>query len=245
MTDKKKLTWTSKTISAGNNSKTVKGDEEYLTAIMYMAPYKLSGVGNLCSMAELAKCHEPCLNLSGRGIFNNVQKARIRKSKWYFEDRKSFMDQLYKDVERFKKFCEKNDVMPAVRLNGTSDVRWELIKDDEGKCIFERFPDITFYDYTKIYNRKVTKYKNYHLTWSYSEANPKYQVYFKEAKKAKMNIAVVFRDDKFPRKFLNWKVINGDADDLRFLDPKNSIVGLKAKGPAKKDTSGFVVDTRV
>lgn len=237
-----KLTFSSKTINAGSNAKTVKGDDEYLTAVMYLAPFKLSGIGNVCPMAEMAACHAPCLNTSGRGKFNNIQQARIRKTKWFLQDRDDFMDQLTADIARFVKFCEKNDVKPAVRLNGTSDIRWELIKLPCGNTVFSLFPDVIFYDYTKIPNRKIKDIPNYSLTWSYSEANPKYQTYFMDAKNAGMNIAVVFRTDKFPRRFLNWKVIDGDKDDLRFLDPKNSIVGLKAKGSAKKDKSGFVVD---
>jgi len=242
MTDKAKLTFSSKTINAGSNAKTVKGDNEYLTAIMYLAPFKLSGVGNVCAMAELAKCHAPCLNLSGRGIFSNIQKARIRKTKWYFEDRQGFLNQLLKDTDKFHKFCEKHGVTPAVRLNGTSDIRWENEKLSTDKSIFDEFSDTTFYDYTKIGNRKTKDIKNYHLTWSYSNADKKYSDMAGAAKTAGMNIAVVFRNENFPKKFLNWKVINGDKDDLRFLDPKKSIVGLKAKGPAKKDHSGFVVD---
>jgi len=236
------LKFSSKTINAGSNAKTTKGDAEYLTSIMYMAPYKLSGVGNLCSMAELADCHGPCLNLTGRGKFTNVQNARMRKSRWFIEDRQSFMDQLYNDIYKFQKYCTENDVKPAIRLNGTSDIRWELIKGTDNKNVFQSFPDIQFYDYTKIANRRIKDVDNYKLTWSYSGANEKYKAFVKDAKDAGMNIAVVFRTDKFPKKFLNWKVIDGDKDDLRFLDPPNSIVGLKAKGPAKKDKSGFVVD---
>lgn len=236
------LSFSSKTINAGSNAKTVKGDAEYLTAIMYLAPYKLSGVANLCSMAELAECHKPCLNIAGRGKFNTVQNARIRKTKWFAKDRESFMEQLDKDIQKFVTFCDKHKVKPAIRLNGTSDIRWELIKDEDGKCVFDRYPDVMFYDYTKIPNRKTKDIPNYYLTWSYSGANEKYKGFVKQAKDAGMNIAVVFRDDNFPRRFLNWKVVNGDKDDLRFLDPKNCIVGLKAKGPAKKDKSGFVVD---
>jgi len=235
------MKFTSKTINAGTNAKTVKGDSSWVVGIMYLAPYKLSGVGNLCSMAELAKCHEPCLNKSGRGRFNTVQAARVRKSKWFLEDRTSFVTQLFKDIERFRKKCEQEGVKPAVRLNGTSDIRWEGVFGPTGKNAFEQFPDVQFYDYTKIPNRKTKDIENYHLTWSYSEANEKYMKYSSTAKQSGMNIAVVFRDE-FPRKFLNYPVTDGDKDDLRFLDPKNSVIGLKAKGPAKKDQSGFVVD---
>jgi len=243
MTKEKKLTFSSKTINAGSNAKTVKGDREYLTAVMYLAPYKLAGLGNVCSMAEMAGCHEPCLNTAGRGKFTSIQNARIRKTRKFLENKDEFMELLYKDIDRFVKFCKKHNKIPAVRLNGTSDIRWELIKDKNKKSVFEAFPDVQFYDYTKIPNRKISLLKNYHLTWSYSEANEKYSKYFTQAKKAGMNIAVVFRTKDFPKKFLNWKVINGDEDDLRFLDKKNSIVGLYAKGSAKKDKSGFVIDT--
>jgi hypothetical protein len=236
-----KLTFSSKTINAGSNAKTVKGDDEWLTAIMYLAPFKLSGLGNTCAMAELAVCHEPCLNTAGRGKFSNIQNARIRKTKWFFQDRQGFLDQLYKDVDKFNEFCIKHGVKPAVRPNGTSDIRWE-IQFVEGKNLFQEFPETQFYDYTKIANRKMDNIKNYHLTWSYSGANPKYADMASIAKKNRMNIAVVFRDSNLPRKFLNWNVIDGDKDDLRFLDPKNSIVGLKAKGKAKSDKSGFVVN---
>ena len=236
------LKFSSKTINAGTDAKTIKGnDEEWLTSIMYLAPYKLAQVGNLCPMAELAKCHEPCLNLAGRGKFNNIQNARIRKSRWFINDRPSFMDQLYKDLNKFQEFCHKHDVKPAVRLNGTSDIRWELLKHPTDKNVFEEFPNISFYDYTKIANRKIKDYKNYKLVWSYSGADKRYADMVTDAKKNNMNIAVVFRNN-LPKKFLNWKVIDGDKDDLRFLDPPSRVIGLKAKGPAKKDQSGFVVD---
>tara|TARA_R100000734_G_C3294869_1_gene86167 strand:+ start:131 stop:463 length:333 start_codon:yes stop_codon:yes gene_type:complete len=107
--------------------------------------------------------------------------------------------------------------------------------------IFEIFPNVQFYDYTKIYKRDVSNIPNYHLTWSYSQANKDYAKEYKTALNNGMNIAVVFRD-KLPAAFLGLPVIDGDKDDLRFLDSKGVVVGLKAKGDAKKDTSGFVID---
>ena len=111
----------------------------------------------------------------------------------------------------------------------------------DNKTVFDLFPNVVFYDYTKIFKRDVSKIKNYSLTWSYSQANTWYSDHYKTAIKNGLNIAVVFRKD-LPKEFLNLKVINGDKDDLRFLDPKNVVVGLKAKGKARKDNSGFVIN---
>jgi len=173
---------------------------------------------------------------------NNVQTARQRKAEWFYRDRESFMEQLYTDVYKFQAYCIKRGIKPCIRLNGTTDIRWELIKDADGQNIFEAFPLVQWYDYTKISNRKTKHIKNYHLTWSYSGANADYASKLTDALANGMNAAVVFRKEyKLPQ----WRGINvtdGDKDDLRFLDPCNSIVALYAKGKAKKDTTGFVVD---
>jgi len=84
--------------------------------------------------------------------------------------------------------------------------------------------------------RKVSHIPNYHLTFSQADGNIEDVI---KAKEAGMNIATVFRT--VPESHLGRTVVNGDETDLRFLDPKNVIVGLKAKGKAKKDTSGFVI----
>ena len=236
---------TYKLLGVGTNAKTIKGDgDEYLTAILYMTPYKVMVDGKLfnsCSMAAMASCIEGCLYTAGRGAFNNVQTARQRKAEWFYRDRDSFMAQLVIDVAKFANYCRKRDIQPCIRLNGTTDIRWELILTD-GKNIFERFPDVQWYDYTKIPNRKVSHLANYHLTWSYSAANPKYEQYFDEVIRNGMSVAVVFRKPINLNTWRGYKVVDGDKDDLRFLDPKQSIVALYAKGKAKKDQSGFVVD---
>ena len=122
-------------------------------------------------------------------------------------------------------------------MNGTSDIQWETIKINNYNNIFDDFSDIQFYDYTKIPTRKVDDIPNYHLTWSYSEANTKYSKLFDSVIN---NIAVVFKGT-LPDSFKGRKVIDGDKTDLRFLDQHNVVVGLKAKGKAKLDTSGFVI----
>ena len=236
---------TYKLLGVGTNAKTIKGDgDEYLTAILYMTPYKVMVDGKLfnsCSMAAMASCIEGCLYTAGRGAFNNVQTARQRKAEWFYRDRDSFMAQLVIDVAKFANYCRKRDIQPCIRLNGTTDIRWELILID-GKNIFERFPDVQWYDYTKIPNRKVSHLANYHLTWSYSAANPKYEQYFDDVIRNGMSVAVVFRKPYQSKSWRGYKVVDGDKDDLRFLDPKQSIVALYAKGKAKKDITGFVID---
>lgn len=236
------MKFSSKTINAGSNAKTVKGDGEYITAILYLAPYKLAGSVNVCPLADLAGCASACLNTAGRGKFNSIQQARIKKTQWWASDRDGFMAQLDKDISKFETKCKDAGAKPAVRLNGTSDIRWELYKYPDGKNIFQRYSNVQFYDYTKISNRKVSDIPNYHLTWSYSEASPSYAIGFQDAVNNGMNIAVVFRDKELPKEYKSLEVIDGDKDDLRFLDPKNVIVGLYAKGDAKKDKTGFVID---
>jgi len=225
-----------------NNPKTIKGFKKYnniLTAIMHLRPVSTK----ICPFQDIASCKTACLNTAGRGgIFkkgentNRIQDARQRRTDMYLNHYDYFMELLHTEITKFCNYCYNKGKKPAVRLNGTSDIQWEhkLYKD---KNMFEHFPDVQFYDYTKIPTRKVSQYKNYHLTWSYSEANPKYTAWYD---KIAYNIAVVF-NGAFPIYFKGREVVNGDESDLRFLDKDNVIVGLKAKGKARHDMSGFVI----
>lgn len=227
-----------KLLGVGSNYKTAKSDKisEYLTAIMYMMPLNT----RICPYQDIAKCKSACLNTAGRGAFSNVQKARLRKTNWFLNDEPSFMEQLFQDITKFVRYCTKHGRKPAVRLNGTSDIQWEY-KKYLGQTLFEHFPEVQFYDYTKIPTRNISNIPNYQLTWSYSEANLKYADFFREALDKGMNVAVVFNHD-LPKQFKGVPVIDGDLHDLRFLDQTNSVVGLRAKGSAKKDDSGFVIN---
>ena len=235
------MSWKGNLLSCGSNAKTVKGDgSEYLTAIMYLTPWKSAGI-NVCAMAELAGCFKPCLNTAGRGQMSSVQMGRARKTQWFATDRAGFMAQLVADLQSFVAYCQKRGIQPCVRLNGTSDIRFELIPVAGYRNIMEAFPSVQFYDYTKIANRRNLP-SNYHLTWSYSAANAKYAEMAGIAKVNGLNIAVVFRKkEAIPATFLDLPTIDGDRDDMRFLDPKGVVVALYAKGKAKTDTSGFVV----
>lgn len=232
-----------KLIGVGTNAKTIKGDgSEYLTAILYMAPWKImvdNRTFNSCPMAEQAQCIDACLYTAGRGKMSNVMAARVRKAEWFYSDRDGFMRQLMQDIAKFQTYCNKRGITPVVRLNGTTDIRWETVKID-GYNIFELFPRVQFYDYTKISNRKVEHITNYHLTWSYSGANPVYAAGLEKALAAGMSVAVVFRDVYTSDTWRGIPVVDGDKDDLRFTDPKSHIVKLYAKGAAKRDTTGFV-----
>ena len=230
-------------LSIDTNAKTIKGQKQgFMTGILYLAPYNLSGV-NLCPMAEKAQCHISCLNTAGRGAFNSIQRARLNKTQYFNNNRQEFMLELIKDINALIRKAKREDFIPIVRLNGTSDIRFENIKfnyDGKLTTIFEVFPDIQFYDYTKISNRKNIP-SNYDLTYSYSGI-ASYKKYVQIAINAGMRIATVFRNrSDIPDTFLNMRVVDGDNSDLRHLDARGVVVALYAKGKARNDMSGFVV----
>jgi hypothetical protein len=230
------------------NPKTLKGETRgYLTFILHLAPYTLSG-HNVCAKATTG-CIIACLNTAGRGgMFktgentNKIQQARIRKTLEFFNNRAGFMETLVSDIEKAIKYAEKRGYIPVFRLNGTSDIAFEkysVIRNGiEYGNIFAAFSNIQFYDYTKILGRKVSSIHNSHLTFSRAESN---DVDCRLAISKGYNVAVVFSSKTLPDTYMGKPVFCGDDSDLRFLDPKGVIVGLYAKGRAKKDNSGFVV----
>ena len=217
------------------NPKIQKGSKlGYLSFILHLAPADLSGK-ETCPK-RTAGCSAACLNTAGRGgMFrrgentNTIQQARIRKTRQFFEDRAAFMEQLEKDINLGIKQAARLGLTPVFRLNGTSDLAWEKYG------IIEKFPQVQFYDYTKVLGRKVSHLKNYHLTFSAADGN---DADVARAVDQGMNVAAVF--DRLPEEYMGREVIDADDHDLRFLDPLGVIAGLKAKGRAKKDTSGFV-----
>lgn len=230
-----------KLLSIGADAKTIKG-EKYgvMTGIQYLAPSDESG-HNTCPHAS-AGCKAACLYTAGMaGAFPSINKARIEKTLFFFASRAEHGKQLLKEIAALVKKAEKQNLIPAVRLNGTSDLAWESIRFD-GKSVMEHFPAVQFYDYTKSPERALRHAAgkmpaNYHLTFSRSEENQEDVV---KVLNANGNVAVVFRD-KLPATYLGRPVINGDEGDLRFKDAKGVIVGLTEKGEAKFDESGFVV----
>jgi len=209
----------------------------YLSFILHLAPADLSG-HEVCPKRTKG-CTDACLNKAGRGgMFkrgentNMIQKARIRKTVEFFSNRDQFMKDLYQDIRKAIKFAERKGLTPVFRLNGTSDLSWEKYTvGNTDMNLFQLFPTVQFYDYTKVLGRKTAQYPNYHLTFSRAENNDA-DVGMALAKG--MNVTAVY--DEIPE-----GMFSADETDLRFLDPRVGFIGLKAKGPAKKDYSGFVI----
>lgn len=241
----------------------------YTTYIMYLSPHKQNSKGiNLCAKASKG-CAEACLYGSGAARFDQVQQGKMNKTEYFIGNRRRFMSQLaneiasieakHNDVEGDEKLSFNGSVLRykkfAIRLNGTSDFPFENLRifkrTSNGQIwtykkpskkllnIFELFPSITFYDYTKIDNRfnKVLP-DNYSLTFSRSEDNHKETV---DLLHRGYNVAVVFGvkdENDLPKTYFGYPVINGDESDLRFLDDNNVVVGLKYKYLTGKGTKG-------
>lgn len=239
------------------NPKTEKGAAlGYFTAVLHLAPYKLSGL-NVCPMAELAGCIHACLNTAGRGgiaaggavtfdsiisgtKLNAIQHCRIARTRLFHSDQAAFMAQIAREIVLLQRKAARYSLQLVVRMNGTSDIRWENVPANGFPNIMAQFPHIRFYDYTKIANRKHLP-ENYSVTFSYS-GRAEFAPFAAKAMASGLNVAVVFdRHMPVPETFMGRRVVNGDETDLRFLDPVGVVVALKAKGKAQKDQSGFVV----
>lgn len=247
------------------NPKTDKGRAfGYLTAILHLAPADLAGRGTVCPHST-AGCRAACLNLAGRGgimrrgeTSNRIQDARIRKTRQYFDDRPAFLARLDREIGNHKRRAERAGLRPAVRLNGTSDVAWERVAPD----MLARWTaaGVRFYDYTKnparalaAAERRDTWPAGYDITFSWSGQNANEaravlaaggRVAVPFAGKVPIgSVALILNDtvSTGPAGAIGFPVVDGDASDLRFLDGRGVVVGLKAKGPARRDASGFVV----
>lgn len=237
------------TILTQGNAKIVKGEElGYVTKGIHFAPAQLSGF-EVCQWRSKG-CTASCLNTAGRGQMNSIQQSRIAKTKLFFDKQFDFLTKLSKEISSSIKSATKKGMNSVFRLNLTSDISWESVffNEEEPKTIFDKFPSIQFYDYTKSFKRMCafldkpfTKDEakfpsNYHLTFSRSEHNDT---------KCEMvlamggNVAVVFRN-QLPKTWKGYEVVNGDENDLRFLDKQGVVIGLIEKGMAKKDATGFV-----
>jgi len=233
-----------------NNTKTMKGEKlGYKTYILYMSPYTFNSTGkNVCAYASKG-CAESCLTGSGfGGMYLSVKNGRIAKTEYWLSNRIEFLNKLRGEIEKaIKKYANDNDTIVTFRLNGTSDISYESHKVFDGKNIFELFPDVQFYDYTKNHTRfNKPLPSNYHLTFSRSETNHDKAL---EILSKGYNVAMVF--DELPSTYEGYEVINADNDDLRFLDKKGVICGLKYKKMTGRGAnnslafeSGFAIRTK-
>jgi hypothetical protein len=224
-------------LTVNGDSKTVKGQKKgYLTGILYLASGKQSGY-NVCPSAT-AGCLAICLYKAGRASMikagertNAILEARKRRTRLLFEQPEEFNLQMIESIRKLKVKAKNKGLIPVVRLNGTSDL------EDLALNYARLFPDLQFYDYTANFDTLFEKLpENYHLTFSRKENNWSQCVI---ALKMGFNVSVVF--DKVPPFYLGYKVINGDETDLRFLDEKGVIIGLKEKRTKNKEKKGFVV----
>ncbi len=227
----KKLTGLSYLGSVASSSKIAKGLKyNEMTYILYLAPAEQSGY-NVCP-GSTAECREACLTESGHNRIdvkkNAINKARIKKTKLFFEHREFFMGWLVAEISKAKADAIAKGFTFSVRLNGTSDIQPTLFKFN-GKVIFDIFNEVTFYDYTKVANRfkLLDKYSNYDLTYSFSGYNMLQSLELLENNKGR--VAMVFEGKQLPISFMGYKVIDGDAYDMRHLDETGVIVGLKFK----------------
>jgi hypothetical protein len=250
------LTW--------QNAKTSKGESlGYYTGIAYLSPATESGVMNTCASAS-AECIAACLKSSGRLNMPRNTQARIEKTLLLFQARELFLDCLRWDIGRtirraaklgFCAHCKdiqtrrkgRNSgkcrvckgaleaVKPAVRLNGTSDLPWLAM------TLSAEFPSVMFYDYTKHPRPYLRVRPNYSITFSYSGHNAADSL---DALAHGVNVAAVFNVRKgqpLPDTWQGYPVIDGDLHDLRFLDARGVIVGLRPKGTRARKPSAFLI----
>jgi len=203
------------------------------------APFRYAGLSLypdniLCAGAKAAGCMVPCLVEQGRGVFPNVREARQTKAQFFHDDQAAFLDQLHRELNNFAKLCHRNGERGAVRLNVFSDVCWERYG------IPQAHSELLFVDYCKQVGRLGKTPENYKLIFSYS-GRRQYHNQNRRAFRTNYPVAVVFRGG-LPRMFRGRLVIDGDRDDIANAYAIGQIVGLRAKGSARQDCSGFVVD---
>lgn len=185
----------------------------------------------------------PCLATAGRGAFLKIQQQRQAKTDYFKNDQRAFMLSFAADIWTLERTAKKREMTPLVRPNGTSDILYENIEVCDGKNIFQCFPLVQFYDYTKHPSRKLEGKTcgNYDLTYSFSGITPIGITHKGLLNPDNSRVAVVFhKRSEIPSTFRGWSVVDGDNTDVRHIEPKTVVVALYSKGKAKRDFSGFV-----
>ena len=219
--------------------------QQYTYAI-YLAPAKTSGY-NTCAYST-PECRLGCLNTSGRAGIEEfsglcaIKNARIKKTRLLFEETVFFMSWMIAEIKSARAKAKRDGFYFSVRLNATSDIDWHNIYVD-GKNIYQIFPDVAFYDYTKNHTKFENKADNYHLTYSYTGRNwDKCEALLQMG----YNIAMVFNvksESDLPKEYKGYSVINGDLTDYRIDDAKGIIVGLKWKRIANREAEKKVLNS--
>lgn len=224
------------------NAKTSKNATE--TFILYLAPHTQNAKGfNMCSHASEG-CIKGCLFKAGRGVFNNVINARVKKTNYFVENRQQFIDQLALEILKEYNKAKKKGSKVLFRLNGTSDIDFYSMLIRYANLDVQTLSDHAhFYEYTKNINyiKRWEGAKNITYTFSKSESN---KSLIPAAIAYGANVSVVFYPD-LPQKYMGIPVVDGDKSDSIMIYNKGVILGLRAKGPAKKDTTGFVINTNL
>lgn len=224
----------------GSNAKLSKTNDRtdgYAIYSLFLAPANVSGY-EMC-LWRTEDCTKLCLNCAGKGSLSSVQQARIRKTQRMVQYPVGFFNNLIAEMVRATKKHNGTPITPVMRLNGTSDLPWDQICPELFLFFGER--GWRFYDYTKSFQR--ARWQPWDNTFSYSGHNWKDCETLLQAGKAR--IAMVFdtkRGKPLPTSYRGYEVIDGDKDDLRFLDPTGVIVGLRYKRvPGGSTDSPFVV----
>lgn len=226
----------------GSNAKLSKTNDRtdgYSIYSLFLAPANVSGY-EMC-LWRTEDCTRLCLNCAGKGSLSSVQQARIRKTQRMVQYPVGFFNNLMAEMMKATKKHHGSPVTPVMRLNGTSDLPWDQICPE----LFTYFGSLgwRFYDYTKSFQR--ARYQPWDNTFSYSGHNWKDCETLLQTGKAR--VAMVFdtkRGKQLPTSYRGYEVIDGDKDDLRFLDPTGVIVGLRYKRvPNGSVDSPFIVKT--
>lgn len=226
----------------GGTTKSVKhrkaGKFGEMTYSLYLAPARTSGY-EVCP-GRNAECTRLCLNESGMNTMTRKDKgefindSRITKTKLFFEHREFFMRWLKFEIESAQRKAIRMTYAFSIRINNTSDISpLDFILD--GQNILEMFPEVQFYDYTKVASRVdlMKVYKNYDVTFSYTGYN---LTKCQEMLLNKIRVAVVFKN--VPENFWGYPVVDGDENDLRYRD-EVVIIGLKYKRVRTKLNTNF------
>lgn len=211
--------------------------DKVMTYCLYLAPAKTSGY-QVCPFST-PECRKGCLATSGRarielqGGIDMIKNARIKKTRLFFEQQTFFMNWLIAEITAKLNSATNKGMGFAVRLNGTSDIDWVNIIH-KGKNIFQYFPTVQFYDYTKQASKFDNVPENYHLTLSYTGHN--IDACIKHLNNGG-NVAMVFNTKTLPKTWNGFKIIDADVSDSRYKDTKSTIGGLKWKNIADKQAN--------